>query len=383
MHRRTLFLLTLLLVILGAAGCSDAPATSQELDVVSPSAQLTQTTASTKSLPEINLVDALGNEISFPSPPRRVAIAGKASQILIHAAYTFPEAVDRIVGMEQRLQRKLSMLELVDPSLHEKTQFERNAAAEQIAPVQPEAVLLKSYMAERLGQPLDQLNIPVIYLDLETPEQFFRDLDTLGMLFGNQERAEEVKAFYQQRLDTLTNALSDLEVIERPRVLLIQYSDKGGEVAFMIPPATWLQTTMVEQAGGEAVWTEASETGGWKVVNFEQIAAWDPDQIFVVYYPGDSQSILEDLRQDPKWQALQAVTQDQIFAFPGDFLSWDQPDTRWILGLEWLATKIQPKRITSLDILTETKQFYLELYGVDEVTFEEEILPLITGDLGS
>ena len=329
----------------------------------------------------ITLTDASGKELSFSAPPERLVFAGRASQILIHAAYLFPEAIDRIAGMEQRSQRGTSMLPLIDPKYEQKTQFERDAAAEQIAPVQPDVVLMKTYMADRLGDPLEQLDIPVIYLDLETPEQFFRDVESLGALFDNPERAEEVKSFYQARLDQVESALNGLKLEDRPSVLLIQYDTRSGEVAFNVPSANWLQTVIVELAGGEPVWTEAVTSGGGTVVNFEQIAAWDPDLIMVVNYFDDPGIAVAGLRQDPKWQALRATQEDNIFAFPGDYLSWDQPDTRWILGLHWLATKIQPDRFDSLDLLDEVKIFYEEMYGLDAETFESEVLPLITGDL--
>ena len=332
-------------------------------------------------LNDITLTDASGKELSFSAPPERLVFAGRASQILIHAAYLFPEAIDRISGMEQRSQRGTSMLPLIDPKYEQKTQFERDAAAEQIAPIKPDVVLMKTYMADRLGDPLEQLDIPVVYLDLETPEQFFRDVESLGVLFDNPERAEEVKSFYQARLDQIETALNGLKLEDRPSVLMIQYDTRSGEVAFNVPSANWLQTVIVELAGGEPVWTEAVTSGGWTVVNFEQIAAWDPDLIIVVNYFDDPGIAVGVLRQDPKWQALRATQEDNIFAFPGDYLSWDQPDTRWILGLQWLATKIQPDRFESLNLLDEVKTFYEEMYGLDAETFESEVLPLITGDL--
>jgi iron complex transport system substrate-binding protein len=116
------------------------------------------------------------------------------------------------------------------------------------------------------------------------------------------------------------------------------------------------------------------------VVNFEQIAAWDPEMIFVVNYFDDPGPVVADLRQDPKWAALQAVQGEKIFAFPGDFLSWDQPDTRWILGLQWMASAIHPDRFESLDMLDDVQTFYEEMYGMEANTFEEQVLPLITGD---
>jgi iron complex transport system substrate-binding protein len=330
---------------------------------------------------DITLTDASGKELSFSAPPERLVFAGRASQILIHAAYLFPEAIDRVAGMEQRVQRGTSMLSLIDPKFEEKTQFERDAAAEQIAPLQPDAVLMKTYMADRLGDPLEQIEIPVIYLDLETPEQFFRDIENLGALFDNPERTEEIKSFYQDRIDQVETALAGLKLEDRPSVLIIQYDTRSGEVAFNVPSASWLQTQMVELAGGEPIWMDAAESSGWTVVNFEQIAAWDPDLIIVVNYFDDPGITVAELRQDPKWQALRATQEDKIFAFPGDYLSWDQPDTRWILGLQWLATKIQPDRFESLDLLDEVKTFYEEMYGLNAETFEAEVLPLITGDL--
>lgn len=328
----------------------------------------------------IKLTDASGNELNLQSPPERVVIAGRASQMIIHAAYLFPEAVERVVGMEQRAQRKNSMLPLIDPDFEDKTQFERDAAAEQIAPLQPDAVLMKTYMAERLGEPLGQLDIPVIYMDLETPKQFLRDVGSLGDLFDNPERAEQIESFYKDRMQRVESALQGLKPEEQPGVLLLQYDSRSGDAAFNVPPASWLQTQMVELAGGIPVWLEASEAGGWTVVNFEQIAAWDPDMIFVVNYFDDPDPVVADLRQDPKWAALRAVQTEKIFAFPGDFSSWDQPDTRWILGLQWLAAAIHPEEFESLDLLNEVKTFYEELYRMDAGTFEEQVLPLVTGD---
>jgi len=381
---KTTILLPLFLLFLAA--CSPATANPDQ----APAGEVLFTpTAESIALEEdmaaeptvITLTDASGKELSFSAPPERMVFAGRAGQLLIHAAYLFPEAIDRVAGMEQRAQRGTSMLPLIDPKYEQKTQFERDAAAEQIAPVQPDAVLMKTYMAERLGDPLEQLDIPVIYLDLETPEQFFRDVESLGVLFENPERAEEVKSFYQARMDQVETALNGLKLEDRPSVLLIQYDTRSGEVAFNVPSANWLQTVMVELAGGEPVWTEAVTSGGWTVVNFEQIAAWDPDLIMVVNYFDDPGIAAAELRKDPKWQALRATQEENIFAYPGDYLSWDQPDTRWILGLQWLATKIQPDRFESLDLLDEVKTFYEEMYGLGAETFESEVLPLITGDL--
>ena len=367
-------LLTALTILMIASACSPT--------VVEPEAQPTNVGAITSETDSsFTITDALGREIDFEQPPQRVVIAGRASPLLVNALYLFPEASQQIVGIEIRSQSASPILPVIDPNSSDKIFFEKNAGPEQIAPTQADVVILKSYMAESLGEPLEILGINVVYLDLETPEQFFRDIETLGKLFGNPERAREVQSFYQQRLDEIQQRTDGLPEAQKPSVLIIQYSDKGDDIAFKVPPASWLQTTMVELVGGTPIWTEASETGGWAIVNFEQIAAWDPDQIYVIYYPGDASPITEHLKSDPKWQAIRAIQQDQLFAFPGDFLSWDQPDTRWILGLSWLLTKVQPELADGIDIMQEINQFYEQLYRLDQETIQNEVESILNGDL--
>ena len=368
-----LLIFTFFVTACGSSASPDAP----------PDPTSTTVTAATlpEALSEISMTDATGQNLVFPAPPERVTVAGKASQMIIHALYLFPEAVERVIAMEQRMQRNLSMLPLIDPNFDTKDQFERDAAAEQIAPVQPDVVLMKTYMADKLGSPLEQIGIPVAYMDLESPDQFFRDIEAIGAMFDNPERVEEIKSFYQVRLDELQDGVAGIDPGDLPDVLLLQYSDRSGEVAFNVPSASWLQTTMVSNAGGTPMWRDAAEGGGWTLVNFEQIAAWDPDVIILVNYTGDPGEVVQNLKEDSNWNALRATKDGELYAFPGDFLSWDQPDTRWILGQLWLAKVIHPDLFSEWDMLDQAREFYTELYKLDEATFETDVAPLINGDI--
>jgi iron complex transport system substrate-binding protein len=328
---------------------------------------------------QVMVTDALGRVVEFAELPQRVVIAGRATPLIVDAFYLFPEARQALTGIELRSQSAKAFLSVIDPTYESKTALEMNSGPEQIAPLQPEAVLLKSFMAEQLGTPLEQLQIPVVYLDLETPEQYVRDITTMGQLLGAPARAQEILDFYQQRVDLVEGAMAGLADDQKPRVLLLQYSDSSGEVAFNVAPAAWLQTTMVELAGGVPVWTEAAEQGGWAVVNLEQIAAWDPDQIYVVSYFTNPEEVVAQLKADSTWQALAAVQNDQLFGFPNDFVSWDQPDPRWILGLQWLATKIQPERAAGIDMKQAVNEFYGQMYGLDQSTIDTQVSPIIKG----
>jgi iron complex transport system substrate-binding protein len=329
---------------------------------------------------EFAVTDALDREVKFTSAPQRIVVAGRAVFMLADAIYAFPEGSQRLVAIADRSQSSKNFLPLIDAKFSEKTILESEAGAEQIAPLKPDLVILKSFTREKLGKPIEELGIPVVYLDLETPEQYERDLKILGAVLQNPARADVLVSEYK-RLSSVTAEISKKVTEEKkPKVLLLYYNDKDGAVALNIPPASWIQTTLVKVAGGNPVWVEANTGSGWTKVNFEQIAAWDADQVYIITYSTDLTKALGVIKADPQWQALRAMKDGQVYGFPTDFYSYDQPDTRWYLGLSWLAAKINPELYPDFKMEDTINKFYKTIYNLDENIVKEKIIPILKGD---
>ena len=382
----------LLLVVCSMALASCAPAaatpavvepTDTEVAVVEETpVEATEMSAEpVEEMSGFSITDALGRTIEFDQMPQRMAMAGKAAIMVVDAIYLFPDSVDHMVGMPEVIQGSGNFAEVIDPTYRTKTIFAKDVGPEQIAAVQPDVVVLKSSMQESLGNPLDELGIPVVYLDFETPDQYQRDLATLGELFQDQETTDKLVAYYQAAVDRVAQPLAGLADADKPSVLVLYYSESDGEVAFNVPPLGWMQTILVETAGGIPAWQDAQFGNGWSKVNFEQIAAWNPDQVYIVSYFSNADEVVAGLQENPEWQALQAVQEEQIYSFPADYYSWDQPDVRWILGLNWLATKIHPEVFSDLDTMQVARDFYSDLYGLDAAAFDTYIAPNLRGDL--
>lgn len=327
----------------------------------------------------VEVEDAEGRILSFDPPPQKIVVPGKASWMVGHPLYMFPEATDRVLAMEKRRGTVSNFLDAVVPGFSELPHLDTNSGPEQIAPLSPHAAILKSYLKD-LGDSLELIGIPVVYVDLETPEQFFSDINTIGQLFDNQERAQEITAFYEQRLDLVAKRVDSVSTADRPRVLILQYMEKGGEGAFSVPPSEYIQTTMAELAGGEPVWLNAAGTS-WQVVNLEQIAAWNADKIFVIVFRSDPDPVMENIRSNPTWQEMTALKNNQLYAFPADFYGWDSADPRWWLGLTWLAKVTHPDLFTDIDIHQEIYDFYGQMYGMGKDQVETIIWPVLTGDV--
>lgn len=327
----------------------------------------------------IEVVDALGRKVVLSAAPTRIVMNGVGLIMTQDAAYMFPEAPQRIAAMGMANQGHGNFVSLLDADYDRKAIFQIEAGAEQMTAAKPDLVILKSYLAGKVGKALEQLGLPVLYLEFETPQNYSRDLAILGKIFQNEKRAQELIDFYSSKSRAIQDATAVIE--EKPRVLLLYYSEKDGVVAFNVAPQTWIQTELVRLAGGIPVWESANTGQGWKVVTLEQIAAWDADQIFIISYLKNSAEIAALLKTNPEWQALRAVREGNLAGFPADFYSWDQSDVRWILGLSWLAARLHPASFPGFDMLHEAQEFFRVLYRIDDQMFESKIRPAFRGDL--
>ncbi len=326
--------------------------------------------------PAIVITDALNRDVSFQKTPERIALVGKGVFMIADAVYMFPTAREKVIAIAAMQQKSADFLSILDPDLNKKQEVELSAGPEQIAALQPDCVLLKTTNTE-LGESLASLGIPVVFLELETYDQYDRDLETLGQLFQEQDRAIKLRAYYRTNVADIRKYFENMPTEELPTVLLVNYSSQDGAVSFNVAPVSWIQTALVETAGGNPVWKDAPLGKGWTKVGLEQIAAWDPDYIFVTSYTVPVLEAVAALKGDPQWQELRAVKNSRLRPMLGDIYPYDQPDTRWALGLLWFARSLHPDYIWPLDFYEAARNFYFNMYGMDTKTYEQHIKPLL------
>jgi len=330
---------------------------------------------------DFSVYDALNRKIDFNTPPMRITLAGRGVLMLLDAVYIFPQAQSRIVAVERITQGRGDFFNVIEPHFNEKIIMAPEPGPEEILATNPELVIMKSYMEGKLGRILQELGVKVLYLNLETPDQYERDIYTLGLVFQNPARAQEIIDFYRENLQKVEKVKEKINQSEKPRILFLYYNNRDGQIAFNVPPSTWIQTIMVELGGGNPIWKEKTAAKGWVKVGFEQIASWDADQIYITAYFSDVEKIVKSLYTDPLWKSIPAVKKGKLYAFPGDYYNWDQPDTRWILGFLWIAKKINPDAFNSIDLIEESRIFFEKLYRIDDEKFKKYIKPLLTGDI--
>jgi iron complex transport system substrate-binding protein len=306
--------------------------------------------------------------------PERIVMGGRAVVMVADAVFAFPEARPRVLAVGGTDQGLGTFLKLVDPGFKETPALQRQSGVEVYASFRPDLVIAKAAMRSQIGAGLDALGIRSLYLNLESPEDYYTEILELGRVLGNTARGAELVGYYKDVVARSAAAVNPAAA--KPRVLVIQ---SAGD-AFQVPPESWIQTRMVELAGGIPVWRGANPGSGWARVGPEQIASWNPDVVFVISYNQDVSGIAEGFRKDPRYSVLASVRSGKVWAFPQDFLSWDQPDARWGLGLLWMTNRLHPGRLAGYSAEAEARRFFRLFYGFDDAVFNSEILTRFKGD---
>ncbi|MGM0431276.1 MAG: ABC transporter substrate-binding protein [Spirochaetota bacterium] len=326
------------------------------------------------SAEQVTATDSLGREVSVEAYPDRIAVVGKATMIVADALYLFPEAREDVVGLGKTDQGLGDFFTYIAPDFPATERTSHAAGAEEIAAMNPDLVLIKHYVYGSLGEQLEKLGLPVFTLNLESTDAYFEEIEQLGILLGMEERASDITGYYHDRLSYIREQVSQNSADEREEILLLYASARDGITAFQTPPKSWMQTDMAEKAGAEAIWKESNLTDGWQKVGFEQIASWDPDRIYIISYRAPTDTFLDQIAESDAWEGLQAYQNGEVKAFPADFHNWAQPDTRWILGLEWLSRDLHPEAFQGTSMEESITDFYKELYRITDEDIVEEIL---------
>ncbi len=316
---------------------------------------------------EITITDVLGREVTINVPPELAVVAGKKTGTISEVPFMFKHASGHIGAFKggQDKGKFMALIENDAPAMED-------SSVEAIAAMKPDLIFLKSYTREDAGMAFEETGIPVVYLSLETFDDYQVDIMNVGKVMEEEERASEILAYYDEIVARVAEKTKDLA--EKKRVLLLQYAETDGAYTLKVAPVSWLQTQIVELAGGEPVGTEVGmNANSWIDVNFEQIAAWDPDVVLVVNYFADPKASVQKLLGEPGWAQLRAAKEEQVFPFGKDTLSWDSASPRWGLGLLWTLKTVYPELGEDIDLDQEMLKFY-RWFGLSDEVIEENLI---------
>jgi len=304
----------------------------------------------------ITIVDTAGREVEVPQPLERIAVWDTAVSQVIRAL----GAEDKIVGILDLMADP--MYSDFWPELQDRPTISSwyEPDYEKVIDVEPQVLFtLVGRPPDAEGQ-LEPAGIKVIMLSLSTLGTLTRNIETVGLMLGKEEEAEELANFLQSKLDLIEERVKEIEPEERKRV----YFESGHKDYYTNGPGS-VNDEFVGKAGGINIFADLGVSGS--EVEPEEILVREPDVIIKdpmgVTYGGytatdtsDMEAERDEMMSRPGWSELKAVKNGQVYIEGGDLYG-----PMIVVNLCYLAKILYPDRFEDLDV-DAFHRAYLEKY---------------------
>ena len=346
---------------LGTAGCGSSPEAVRQEEAAE---MLENTREGTHTI-----VDHLGYEVEVPYEINRIAVGNILP--LPSVLTVFFDSAEKIVGISPNSMNAAAnglLGELYPEILNAKTDYMNGTEInlEELMKLEPDLVIYSASQPEQ-GEQLRNAGFTAVALSvnkweynaIETLNQW---ISLLSEIFPDNDKTEIVAEYSRDIYEMLQERMKDIPEEERERIFfLFKYSDTeiqtSGENFF---GQFWAQ------AAGAVNAAEEIKTDNQVTVNMEQIYVWNPSMIFITNFTtAQPEDLYGNTMGSYDWSAVSAVKNEKVYKMPLGMYRSFTPGADTPLTLLWFAKTIYPEYFSDIDMISETKDYYQEVFGVN------------------
>lgn len=323
----------------------------------------------------VTITDVAGREVQIETPVQRV-ILGEGRQSFFTAVLEPENPFQRVVGWRDDFIKadpdSFAAYAEKFPHIRELPAFggfkEGTFDIEQAVSLNPDVMILNlesKAATDEAGyeEKLAAVGIPIVYVDFrEDPfAHTTQSMEIIGALYGEEERAAEFNAFFNEHVARVTDVIAAQTDLARPLVFVERAGGYAEDCCMSFGNANFGE--MVEIAGGTNMATPFIP-GTFGTVNAEQIIASNPDIVVVTggnweaYVPGgawvgvapgadldNARAKLAALTDRPAFTGIKAVETGNVHAIWHQF--YNNPYS--FVAVQRLAKWIHPELFADLD----------------------------------
>lgn len=249
------------------------------------------------------VTDVLGRQVTFNAPAQRVIVGFYPEDYM---AIGTEAAYDNVVGMSKYIwQARPANWEMYvkhRPSLDDIPEIGRvdtnSFSIEKVISLNPDLILLADWQYKALSTEISRLEamgIPIVVVDYnaQTVERHVKSTQLIGIITGQEKRAETIANEYQESVEKITQRLAAANK-PQPKIYT-EYGATGvNEVGYTFGKNMW--GAISTMAGGDNI--SAPYVEWWGKLNPEQIIASNPDVIVITGYESGTASNAMLIGQD-------------------------------------------------------------------------------------
>jgi iron complex transport system substrate-binding protein len=283
-----------------------------------------QGVSTTEAFP-VRFIRSDKNELVVNQPVKRIVSLSPGATEILYAigAQDSLIAVDNNANFPPEVASLSGRVDAFEPSV------------EAIAGFEPDLVIVANNI-DGIVEALDRLNIPVLYIDLDTDvksiDDVFGQIGLLGRLTGHEDASDQLLATLSGRVNEVKSKMQGIASQDAPRL----YHELDAELY-----SASEQTFIGSLYGILKAHNIAGDGGGiaYPQLTQEAIIQANPD---VIVLADEAFGVTVDsVKARPGWNAMSAVEDDRVYAIDPDIIS--RPGPRIVDALEELAHDLYPK----------------------------------------
>jgi iron complex transport system substrate-binding protein len=308
---------------------------------------------------EVVFTDQANREVRLPKPADRVVsiVIPMASTVIALDAGT-----SKLVGMNPTAKSAITegILGKIFPEAKDipsdvtSPRFVPNVEA--LAAVNPELVIQWGDQGDDIVAPLLNAGLNTMLILYGTEEMTRGYMEMASKAIGRPERYKELIAWRDAVQQELTAKTAAIPEDKKPRALYLQRA--LSDIAASGGKGHYTEFSM-ELAGAR---NAAQELVGTVTINKEQIAAWNPDVIFLNAF--EAELDVTWVYKDPILSMTNAAKNRKVYKLPLGGYRWDPPSQESPLSWMWMANLLHPD-VFHYDLRAEMKKAYKTLYNYD------------------
>lgn len=311
-----------------------------------------QIQTSSKSNPTFTVVDQLGRRIEVPHNVQKIASLDHLGGLIIFALGQQDKQVERCLF--GRLGQAMASVDKNFAAMPLISKGHELISLEELTALGAQVVFVKASFDKTQVEQMENAGMRVIAIKGETLEDSFEAVRLMAKVLECEDRGKAYIMECEKMLHMVRDRIGDIPAEKRPRVMFV-----GPRGTLSAATGEMLQTSIIERAGAQNV--AAHLKGFWADISPEQVAAWNPDVIFLgslldVYGP-------DAMINNPHLQTVKAIKEKQVYTFPSNIDWWDYPAPHYVLGTLWAAKTLYPDKFADVDMIKVADEFYVKFLG--------------------
>jgi len=313
------------------------------------------------------ITDALGRTVIIPQNPDSVICSGSGCLRYL----TYLQGLEKVIGVDD-IEIKNSPFEsrpyaLAHPELATLPvfgEFRGIDDPEKIVMLDPDVIFKVMTTEEDADELAAKTGIPVVALNYGDLFLLRTDMNQalriMGDVIGASDRAEEVIAFFEERIEDLNSRTAEISEDDKKNVYVggVSYAGAHGIVSTDAGYPPFLMVNAKNLAGNLGI--------GHVDVAKEQVIDWNPDILFVdlgtLQLQGERADVISEIADDPSFAIINAVSNHEIFGLlPYNYYNTNQGSV--IADAYYVGKILYPKQFEDINPESEADEIYEFLVG--------------------